>query len=384
MDTIRIEDRKDLLPVLEGPTLHRVVLYVSFERAPQELHASRLRIRAGVDRMVARLRERGVADEDIAARGEGLEAAEPSLRSLDPSVRTLVWLGDDRSWALATLTEEIPDRVVVAQHYALRPLLRAQQRERRFRVLAVSTNRVVCYEGDAAGMRPIDVDGVPQSLEDALGAELEGRQLSFRSEQPVPGQRSQAPIYHGHGGAGDERAIDRERFHRVLGPALSAAWRQGSPPVVLAAEVRTASELRKHVDLPSLLDEEIRGNPDHTSVDELHARAWPIVCSALDAGERALADRFEEVRKAGKTLEGPFEAVAEAAIAGRIRRLWVAEDARVPGLVDEMRARRVHARDPEEDALDALVTLVLRRAGDVRIVGADETPTGGAFCAELR
>lgn len=380
----RIQSPPDLLPILGGSTLHRASVYVPFERAPVGLHASELRLRAGLDRVAARLRERGVAEDRIASRLELLAAVEPELRSLDSTTRTLVWLGDDRGWALAALPEELAEDVVVAQHYALRPLLGALRRSRRFRVLAVSANRVATYEGDAAHLRPIGVEGVPGSLEDALGSQVEGGDLSFRSEQPVPGRRSQAPIYHGHGGADDERGLDRERFHRILGPAISAAWRGSGLPLVLAAEVRTASELRKHLSLPGLLDEDLRGNADHLGAEELHGRAWPIVRAALAERERQLARRFEEARKAGKTCEAEFDAVAQAAVAGRIRRLWVEEDARVPGHLDEMRARRVDAGDPDEDALDALVALVLRRAGEVHVVGPGETPTGGAFCAELR
>jgi hypothetical protein len=381
---LQIESQRDLLPILGGPALHRASLYVPFERAPVGLHASQLRLRAGLDRAAARLRERGVAEDHIQARWELLTAVEPELRSLDPAARTLVWLGDERGWAFAALPEPLAERVAVAHHYALRPLLGALQRERRFRLIAVSAKRVAIYEGDAARLRPIEVEGIPGSLEEALGSQVEGGDLSFRSEQPVPGQRSQAPIYHGHGGAADERALDRERFHRVLGPAISAAWRTSEVPLVLAAEVRTASELRKHLELPGLLDEEVRGNPDHASAEELHAGAWPIVRAALEQREQQLARRFDAARKVAKTSEAEFDGVAEAAVAGRIRRLWVDETARVPGHLDEMRACRVAAEDPEEDALDALVAVVLQRAGEVHVVGPGETPTGGAFCAELR
>jgi len=380
----RIESQTDLLPILGGSALHRVSLYVPFERAPVGLHASQLRLRAGLDRVAARLRERGVEEDRIESRLDLLAAVGPELRSLDSTTRTLVWLGDDRGWALAALPERLAERVVVAQHYALRPLLGALQRSRRFRVLAVSANRVATWEGDSAHLLPVEVEGIPASLEEALGGQVEGGDLSFRSEQPVPGQRSQAPIYHGHGGADDERTLDRERFHRILAPAISAAWRGSEVPLVLAAEVRTASELRKHLSLPGLLDEDLRGNPDHLGAEELHGRAWPLVRAALEERERRLAGRFEEARKVGKTCEAEFDAVAEAAVAGRIRRLWVDEDARVPGHLDEMRAHRVDAGDPEEDALDALVALVLQRAGEVHVVGPGVTPTGGAFCAELR
>lgn len=383
---LHIESQHDLRSIVAGPALHRASLYVPFDRAPTELHASRLRLRGCIDRVSERLRERGVADEEVRARLERLEAVQPELRSQDGWMHTLAWLGDREGWALARLAEPLEERVVVARHYALRPLIRALDRDRRFRVLAVSPKRVSAWEGDASGLWPAELEGVPGSLEEALGSETRGRpELSFRSDQPVPGRRANAPIYHGHGGADEERSLDRERFLRVLGPAVSTYWRRSELPVVLAAELRTASELRKYLELPSLLDDEVRGAPDHWSAQDLHARVLPVVRAHLEDREQRLARQYDRARSAGKGIERELDAAARAAVGGRIRRLWVEETARIPGrCIDEAEARCVPARDPQEDALDALVGLVLARAGEVRVVGAGGTPGEGAFCAELR
>lgn len=383
-----VERESDLRAILGGQDLHPVSLYVPVDRAPPELHASELRLRAAIDEAAQHLRQRGVRDEEIEARIGRLDALHPPLRSLDAAVRTLVWLGDAQGWAFAPLVAALPARVDVASHYALRPLLRALGRNRRFRLLAVSSNRVATYEGDAQGLHPVRVEGLPASLQDALGSELEGDALSYRSDAPVPG-RSAAPIYHGHGGADEERAVDRERFHRILGRVLDDAWGGSDVPIVLAAEMRTAGELRKSVDLQALLPEELHGNPDRAGEEELHARAWPVVCAALETRESELAGAFDRARAAGKALEGDLETVAEAALAGRVRRLWISETARVPGRLDPVTARLVQAEgddgaDRDEDALDGLVAQVITRAGEVRVVDEGGTPTGGAWCAELR
>jgi hypothetical protein len=357
---------------------------VPVDRAPTDLHASRLRARASVDRAAERLRERGVPAGEVEVRIARLDAVWPELRSIDASTHTQVWLGDARRWALADLTPSLDERVVVGEHYALRPLLRALARDQRFRVLAVSANRVAAFEGDDAGLRPIELPGVPASLEDALGSEVEGREIAFRSDQPVPGQRANAPIFHGHGGAGDARSVDRERYHRILGPAIGSLWRDSDLPVVIAAEQRTATELRGQLDLATLLTEDVRGNPDRWSVGELHTRALPIVRAGLEARESELRERYEQARNAGKAIEGSIDTLAQAAIAGRIRRLWVEEEACVPGRIDAQSGLLHETKDPNDDALDALVAQVLARSGEVRVVDAGATPTGAPFCAELR
>ncbi|HEM47207.1 MAG TPA: hypothetical protein ENO23_09230, partial [Alphaproteobacteria bacterium] len=370
-ELLHIGSDGDLRPLIEshhGEHGERVSIYVPVDRSPTDLHASRLRARASVDRAAERLRERGVSADEVDARIAHLDAVWPELRSLDASTHSQVWLGDARRWALAALTPSLEERVVVGEHYALRPLLRALARDQRFRVLAVSANRVAAFEGDDAGLEPVELPGVPASLEDALGAEVEGRELLFRSDQPVPGQRANAPIFHGHGGAADARSIDRERYHRILGPAISSLWRDSDLPVVLAAEQRTATELRGQLELSTLLAEDVRGTPDHWSVGELHTRALPVVRASLEARESELRERYEQARNSGKAIEGGVDAVAQAAIAGRIRRLWIEEEAHLPGRIDDQSGLLIETKDPNDDALDALVSWVLVRSGEVRVV----------------
>lgn len=383
-DLLHIGSERDLRTLIESHHGECVSIYVPVDRAPTDLHASRLRARASIDRAAGRLRERGVPAVEVDARIARLDAVWPELRSIDGSTHCQVCLGDARRWALAALTPSLDERVVVGEHYALRPLLRALERDQRFRILAVSANRVAAFEGDDASLQPIALPDVPASLEDALGSEVEGREVVFRSDQPVPGQRANAPIFHGHGGAADARSIDRERYHRILGPAISSLWRDSDLPVVLAAEQRTAAELRSQLDLSMLLAEDVRGNPDHWSVGELHTRARPIVRASLEARDSELRERYEQARNTGKAIEGGVDALAQAAIAGRIRRLWIEEAAHVPGRIDERSGLLLETKDANDDALDALVSWVLVRSGEVRVVDAGATPTGGPFCAELR
>jgi len=380
----QVEDLSRFAREPDTPVSHRVSLYVPVDTAPDARHAGVLRLRAARDEAARRLRERGVEDEDVAARMERPDAPEPSFDALHPAVRSVVWLGDVDGWACSPLVEDVPEQVVVGDEFALRPLLRALQRDGRFRVLAISANRVAAWEGDARGLQPVRVEGLPASLEDALGSEIQGEGVSYRSDRPVPGREANAPVYHGHGGADEERVVDRERFHRALGRALDAAWGADEVPVVLAAEVRTASELRRHVKLPGLLADGALGNPDETSPEALHERTWPLARAALEARTRRAAGAYESARNAGKAVASSFDAVGEAAVAGRIRRLWVEEDAHVSGRFDPQTGHLVEAADPREDAVDGLVAATLRRGGEVHVVDTGQAPEGEGLCAELR
>lgn len=375
-------------PIVRAEGVPVVSVYVPFDRTPTELHASRLRIEAHMRRARHRLHERGASESAIDATLDRLHAACPALEDLSSRTRALVWLSRDTQTDFFESVEALPSRVVVSDAPALRPLLRSIARSPRFRVLAVSETRVQAFEGDVVGLRPIDVPGAPKSLVDALGGELDGaraRALSHRSDRPVPGRAGNAPVYHGHGGAPEEREIDRDRFHRVLGAAITKAWRTSSRPVVLAAEERTGSALREHLALPALLADTVRGHPDDASTETLHARALESVRARLEALRQADAASFDRSRAAGKAAPGDrLDELVEVAIAGRIRRLWVEGEAAAPGRIDAARGHWTESDDPDDDVLDGLVCLTLARGGEVRVVEAGETPTGAPACAELR
>ncbi|MEZ4334742.1 MAG: hypothetical protein R3F35_23535 [Myxococcota bacterium] len=382
----RIDEARDLGRLGDlGPSPHRSTLQVPIDRAPTGLSASALRLRAALERAERRLCERGLAPERARRCIEGLERALPALDTLEHDVHALVILADESAGAWARTTASLPGRVAVASHWAVRPLLRALHRERRFRLVSISRKRVETYAGDAHGLTPLEIPGLPKTMEEALGREIEGDMLSFHSARPIPGPRrtSSMPVFHGQGGADAGRSLDLERWLRIVAHALRDAWGQDPIPILIAAEVRTASELRRRLDLPQLIESGIGGPADDGSPVELHERVWPSVRAAWEAERSAQARSFERARALGKSAQD-LDDVVPLAIAGRVRRLWVEEQASAPGWIDEEVGFRVAIRDGEEDALDGLVELVLRRGGEVFVMDAGATPAGTACCAELR
>ncbi len=144
-------------------------------------------------------------------------------------------------------------------------------------------------------------------------------------------------------------------------------------------EHRTA--LRERLKLPSLLDEGIRGNVDALGPAELHERAWPLVeqwCSARAAGSAAL---YERARNQGKGRD-LVDDVAAAAVAGRVRRLWLDAERRIAGRIDPQSGRTLEGAG-DDDVLDALAELVLARGGEVIPVPAAALPSASGLAAEL-
>lgn len=365
---------------------------VPFDREPTSLHASRLRLQSHLDRVKGDLAVHQTAathqtGEDRAETLlERLEDVIPELESIASVVETLVVVGRGSEQAcFLAAPVEMPSAVRVGESPAFRPLLYAIQRMPRFRLLGVSEGRVDAWDGDAFGLHPLRVPDMPESLEAALGDDLDRRRvLSHRSDHPMPGRAGNAAIYHGHGGAPDARTRDRERFHRVLGSTVSRAWRSYGLPIVLAAEERTASAFREHANLPTLVTEELRVDPGDLPRSELHRAAFAIARTHREHEQSELRKGYERARSRGKTIEEDVEALFLAAVGGRIRRLWIERDAVCPGRIIEMQARRSDETTATDDLLDAIVDRALEHDSKVEVVDPGETPTGQVACAELR
>jgi hypothetical protein len=328
--------------------------------------------------------------------GAGVDGAEAERRAaevlrVDPDPKALaapasgrtrglvVFVGPEQVRAFA-LPDAPAERVRVGDCFALRPLLRAVQRDARFRVLALAANSVALFDGDAHGLRPSAVPDLPASLEEALGTQLTGHRIGLVSS-PTAAFRG-ARFYALHD-ANTERAVDLERFHRAIARALQKDGAAGEPPLVLATDEANAGRFRKVADLPALVGETAVGNPEHLSAEELFARAWPAVEAELRRRERARGEQYERARSLGKGLTA-VDRIGLAAVTGRVRRLWIDEDAELPGRLDFESGLVMAAARGRGDLVDALATAVLRRGGEVIVAKAGALPGPGAVVAELR
>lgn len=363
---------KELLIPRPGPV---VSIYLPLLRTFSEARANAAAYEGAVGEAESALEDAGLSAAEAQGIRKQLVAVETDLRRLErPALGLAVF--HDRACLHAFGLPEAPARsVTVAENLALRPLLDAIRRNRRHYVLALSANRVALFQGDAFGLAAVSAQGVPASLEEALGSELTQNELRVRGTQAGAG----APMFYSHDSGRDERKLDLERFHHEIAKAIEEALQGRPEPIVLVASQAHHSGLRSALRTARLLDEGVQTSPDHLSPAELHARSWPIVGRAVAAEDAKLAGDYERSVNRGKGLHR-IDDVAAAAAAGRVRRLWVRRDERMPGSIDAASGALLGGRS-REDVLDGLVTLVLRHGGEVIV--ADGVPSGSPVAAEL-
>jgi len=365
----------EIRALVTSPVQPRVSLYLPLRPVPNA-GQNEVLARQAVEAAIKRLEAHPMSASERARFTELLQAVESTVSAQAQPVGSLAVFLDAGQLRMLPLAREVPFRVSVGRWYVLRPLLRALAQDVRYRALAVSVKRVSLFEGDARGAVTVPRGGLPASLEDALGSELSEKQLRMRGTAAGGGN----PVYYSHDAASDEQKSDLGRFHHVLSRAVASLLVGDETPLVLVADVTHQAGLRAELRLPGLLAEGVAASPDHLSASEIHARTWPLVAAELARRDESIRTRYEEARNAGKALDLPDD-VAFAAIAGRIRRLWLEAGRELPGCVDAASGRIVASEG--DDALDSLAALVLARGGEVHVVEASSMPTSTGVAAEL-
>jgi hypothetical protein len=283
----------------------------------------------------------------------------------------------------------VPERAVVAGSFHIKPLLRFVQSADRFQVLCLTRPQARMFEGTRDGLEEITVPGLPASAE----AVLAGRQ-----PQPVyrggghagavglGGGRGNVPGGPSHPTRDETRKEEAQLYFQAVSRAvLEKASRPSGLPLVLAALPENQALFRATNHNTHLLPAGIERDPGPMSDEELRRQAWKCVEPIYLERLRKLSDDFAVARSRGQG-SAKLSEVARAAFEGRVHVLLVEAERTISGQID-METGKFRPGDgspTEEDALDDLAELVLRRKGSVVIVPRERMPTESGLAATFR
>jgi hypothetical protein len=286
-------------------------------------------------------------------------------------------LASDSRFDVFTVARKFPELAVVADSFHLKPLLRYVQSADRFRVLALSRDKAVLFEGNRYALDAQAADGFPVTLTELLGEEKTEPRHAVRFAGP-----GGPKLHHGQGSRQDEIDIDTERFFRGVAGRLPT----GGGPLVLAALAEHQTPFRAVCRNPDLLPDGVVGDPFALAPGDLLARAWAVIEPGYLARLKQLTEDFGTASGRGQGT-GDLSDAARAAVAGRVGRLLIDADRVLPGQIDPHTGaiRPAELADPKtDDLLDDLAELVLRTGGDVVVVPTDRMPTKTGLAAIYR
>lgn len=257
------------------------------------------------------------------------------------------------------LQRQVPERVIVADSFHLKPLLRIIQSADRFEVLALTREHVRYFHGNRDALDEVELHpSVPRTMTEALG------------DQVI-----------------EQHDTDTERFFRAVDRAICEHHSKPSGlPLMLAALAEHHTVFRTLSHNTFLAAEGITGNPDAFTAEELREKAWAAFEPRYHARLAKLLEEFGSAR-AHELGADRIGDVALAALGGRVRTLLVDVELLVPGRVDR-NTGQVHDSpldDPRtDDVLDDLAELTLRMGGEVVMVPGDRMPSATGVAAIYR
>jgi hypothetical protein len=364
-----------------------VSIYIPTHRTFPDTKQDPIRLSKALTEAEAQLRAAGVANPQVM-----LAAARQR------SQEQMFWRYQDRGLAVfiredATrwlkLPAEVPEIVVVADRFHVRPLVGMFADRGSFHLLAATRESVRLFEGAEREFEVVDVEGLPTSLAGAKESTDFDDQLGYHSRvRGAPAGPGSAPKYHTLGQSPEDyEDVELDNFLRSVAKAVDRHLADRAGPLVLAAEPRVLGRLRKALRYGEVAAAAIQRDPASLQPAELHAQAWPIADAVLRGGRDKARERLA-ARLDGGGVPGAEDVAAlfAAAKEGRLETLLLARDQHVWGRYDEASGAvsidQASAPD-NEDLLNLLAVNALAQGGDVislpERLAARAGPAAGLF-----
>ncbi len=294
------------------------------------------------------------SDEDVAALLAPLEALADDRDFWNHRTDGLAVLASASTFEVISLQRPVQQLAIVADSFHTKPLLRILQSSDRFHLLWVSRHEARLFEGNRDALDEIVLGGEPDELPEAEGEQIDA---------------------------------DTERFFRTIDRrVLELHSRPTGMPLMLATLGEHQTMFRTVSRNPLLIPEGIAMNVDALDMNALRAMAWQHMEPVYLARLAKLVDAYHTA-SANQLGSDDLEAVAMAAMAGRVGTLLVEADREIPGRIDSATGAVVHAdvaKPSVDDLLDDIAESVLRTQGEVIIVPAERMPTDTGLAATYR
>jgi hypothetical protein len=384
-----IVSRSELKTLAEGRDGWHVSLFMPTHRAGPEIQQDPIRLKNLLGEAEDRLIAAGLRSSE--ARGL-LEAAQEVVELpvfwRHQSDGLAIFISSELS-RLYRLPLDFEELVVVADRFHIKPLLPLLTGDGRFYILALSQNEVRLLQGTRHSVGQVELREVPESLSEALKWDDPERRLQWHTQTGNRVDGLRGAVFHGHGVASADDPKDYiRRYFRQIDEGLHDILRDEKAPLLLAGVDYVLPLYREANTYQHLMGQEITGNPEHLSAQELHQEAWAIVEPYFERGREEARAKYRELSGTDSELASSrLEEVVAAAYHGRVETLFVALGSRQWGSFD-VDTNQVHLHEEQEpgdeDLLDYAAVHTLLNGGTVYALEPGEVPDGEPLAAVFR
>ncbi|MBR8832475.1 MAG: hypothetical protein DSM106950_00125 [Stigonema ocellatum SAG 48.90 = DSM 106950] len=391
MDLISTEKIKTLL---EQPKQNSVSIYMPMQIAGPEVRQNAIRFKNLIKEAEARLIDGGLEqNEAMELLVKAHQLDQPPFWEERGEQGLAIFISKD-IFQYYSLPLDFEELVVVTDRFHIKPLLQILNGNGRFYLLTLSQKDVRLFEGTRYTVKEVEVENLPNSLDEALGYDDTAKEGEFRiatsnGGTSNPFSQSQPGTFHGQGSPDrNEHQKDILQFFQIIDGVLQEKLRNQQAPLVLAGVEYLLPVYREANTYKHLMAESITGNTKIESAQELHHQAWSIVEANFKKSQQEVVELFHELFGSGSgKASNNIKEITSAAYYQRVDSLLVAVGEQRWGLFDPT-SETVYLHQEEEtgdeDLLDFAAAHTLLNGGTVYAVEPEQVPYSSPIVAIFR
>lgn len=377
------EDLRELMDVTATPC---VSFYLPTDSVSTASQQNRIRLKNLMRQAEDQLKEQGMRSADL---HKLLNPAEVLLSE------SLFWSHQQEGLAIFInpslfryfrLPITFPEIAQTGSRFHLKPLLPLLSQDDQFYLLTVSQNQIRFYQCTQESIHPLNLDGIPESLDEAMGYDQPEKQLQFNTRTPQASGDTRSAAFHGQGIGMENVKKDLLHFFHKVDAGIQQKMRDVNAPLVLAGVDYLFPIYREANTYPHLIDHGITGSPDELTPRELHQMALPVVEPMRKEAQTKAAELYAQLDGTGRTSR-ETEIIVPAAHHGRIEILFVSKGSQQFGLYHSDDSQVIIHESPStenEDLLNIAALQTFLNGGVVYVLPREEMPVDADLAAIFR
>lgn len=297
-----------------------------------------------------------------------------------------ILVSNDRSYVYQ-LDYPVEPLAFVGERFFVVPLLKNFRWGSRYFLLGLSADRFAFIHGDFGSLERVDL---PKEVLDEFSEEFPLVYDGHEGALDYESLENHMPPYHGYKSRNDVKKEEAEKFFRYVNKAVTDHLVQGTDlPVILVSLPEHQAMFRRISTIPHLLDEGIEKDIGGIDAPELLADAKAVIEHARNAHADKLLDAYEDAfGRGGSTAD--LEAIGLALVERKVRALFIAEGAYVPGGFNDetgevyLFEREPHGRFQGPELADQFARAAMAQDAEVIELDAEKVPGDTGIAALFR
>lgn len=308
------------------------------------------------------------------------------LASPAPGGSLAVLVGNDCTYVYQ-LSYEVGPLAFVGERFYVRPLLRNFQFGSHYFLLGLSADRFAFVHGDFGSLDRVEM---PQEVLDEFSEEFPLVYDGHEGALDYASLENHLPPYHGWKSRNDVKKEEAEKFFQYVNRAVTDHLVQGTElPVILVSLPEHQTMFRRISTIPHLLNEGIEKDIGGIEAPELLADAKAVIEHVREARADELLEKLgdAEAHGGGST---DLEAIGLALVERKVRALFVAEGAYIPGGFNDetgevyLFEREPHGRFQGPELADDFARAALAQDAEVFELAPEKIPGESGMAALYR